>query len=128
LEEVKEEWYISTDEENYGDGPYDTKEEAIAEGKAGYNDGVFWVGQKTGCLFNISATTILEHIEEWLAEQAYEQVGDHAEDWPPNNKLVDRFLEDEIIAFLKTFIPKLLKRKPPNFFALTNVEQVENTE
>lgn len=125
MEKAKEEWYVSADEVNYSDGPYESREVAIYEGKKEYEFD-FWVGKRIHCEFKISSRDILDIIEEKLSEQAYDQVNDHAEGWPEYNRESEIILKAEIDKFLAEFLPKIFELKKPNFFAIAEVEKVEN--
>lgn len=71
---MSEEYYISNNEEWFSDGPYPTREAAIAEGRAGYKDG-FFLGRKGKSAKEIiskidMAGEILEHVET----QVYDEI------------------------------------------------------
>lgn len=66
--------------ENWSDGPYDSREEAIEVGHDSYPDG-FWICE----IYPASHTDFLpkaSDIIETMASQAYEEIGEAAQDWP----------------------------------------------
>jgi hypothetical protein len=103
-------WATSQDSESY-DGPYETKEDAIAEARgtldAGHDEH-FYVGEGVrvdpgdvmGRCFDLDGAL------EWASERAYEDDvgGDWVEDWLPNT--CPKEAEAEFKAFIEAWARK----------------------
>ena len=59
-------WYLSRNEETFNDGPYDTREEAIAAAPdEGFDPGEsFWVGRAVPAASFLSARNVVEMLNE----------------------------------------------------------------
>jgi len=118
------EYYWTTNEEHYGQGPFDSRENAVADAKA-EGVGRFWTARKhtpTGVDFPIDAQTVLEQI----GEQAYEMAGEAAEDWPGYHDDEDeKKLEHDLNAVLRRWIDE---HDPPSFWLARDVEEHKEDE
>jgi hypothetical protein len=117
-------WCYSFNEENY-EGDFETKEQAIAEAIYYYKDDerdqdFIWVGQTK----NISLGVNVDRIIEDLGEEAYDEVGEYAEDYLTDvtlshQKVLEERLNEVLVTWMKEF------KYEPNFWTVTNVEKIE---
>lgn len=119
-------WTYSTSEEYFNSGEYfDTKEQAIAFGKAecAEYEGVtkIYVGQvaEVGLGVTVDVDSIMEHINQSMCDD----VGEHAEDYLMHTKNEH---DNELEAELCDVITKWIKRHgyEPEFFKVINIETV----
>lgn len=115
-------WTFSSDEENFCNDEYDTKEEAIATGKEYYDGDTFYVGriEQPGLGVRVDVTSILEYINDC----AMDEYGEGAEDYLMDTKQEhDNQLENELCDVIIKWIER--HGYQPTFFKVVNIESVE---
>jgi len=122
----KEEWWSSTDEEHFGNGPHDTKDAAvlalIVDEVLDTGSSVY-VGRK-GLMFHpvIHGDDVCEH----LADDASVDFGEIAEDWPGLSAAQEDELGKKLTEVLCAFLAD--HGEMPTFFQIEGVERVEVTD
>lgn len=123
-ENMTSDWYWSSDEERFGQGPFGSRELAAANARD-EGAGRFWTGyshQPTGADFSICADSVIEQ----LGEDAYELGGDCAEGWPrhcgfgvePNEPTGE--LQEKLDAVIREWIDE---HDPPSFWIVLGIEE-----
>ena len=110
-------WGWSEDQEHYH-SQCGTKEQAIAEGRAAC-DGDFFVGQGSVQCSSQFAPDVERLVEE-MGENAYEECGDAAEDWPD--------VTDAAKIKLRKFIEVWMVEHAPCSFYMIDSDTVEKIE
>jgi hypothetical protein len=120
-------WCYSFNEENY-EGDFDTKEQAIEEAIWYYKDDekdqdFIWVGQTKDVSIGVNVDSLLEQ----LGEEAYDQVGEYAEDFLTNvtlnhQKILEQRLNNVLVAWMKEF------NYETNFWTVENVQKINVSE
>ncbi len=110
---------LNRDEESWS-GAYETREEAIEDGRDTYEDEAFHVKSGTVPDTGEWLYDVAEDFVDRLGERAYEEVGELAEDWPPTpSKEAANELQEFCAAWVR-------KHMPPTFWAADGeVERVE---
>ena len=119
--DVEGKWAYSHNGENYS-GTYDTREEAIAEGGAGYEGSSIWVGKcgRPPCEEHLHADMLIEHIlcqDEWC------------NDWAEEAFVLPRE-SDEAMTELTTSLRRMFAewldkyKLRPSFFVIYEAEEV----
>lgn len=109
-------WWISQNEEWFSNGPFDSKEAAICEGRAMYADEGFWVAESVNFLELISPNidSMLQNLEEQIFEVS------SVEDGPQ----IELSKEDQIE--LQDVVKKFLKERARiSNFAIGHTEWVQ---
>lgn len=122
-------WVYSTDDEIFRTNDYfDTKEEAIEEGKADLTwEGecpIFYVGKvkSVDTAININVDSIIDT----LAEGVYEEVGEVAEDYLGDVKKEHyQELEDKLSDCIIEWMDKF--GYSPNFFRVVSIEEIDSS-
>lgn len=114
-------WSISGDGENYGYHQFETREEAIAEGRSLYAGSHFFVGQCE------RPTSPEEYFEagDWLETVScqFEYCGEHAEDWDMSSKEQREELNAEVRKVMSDWLTRHSLR--PSFWNIVNPERIE---
>lgn len=117
-------WTISEhdDEERFGGCLYDSREEAIAQGRLDYHGRPFFVAnaiKQTAASFLPDASDIIE----MMATNAYDNCGECAEEWPDLPKSSDA--EVELDRLLVEWAKRHENALECRFWMVENVERVE---
>jgi hypothetical protein len=121
LDEIIGKWGYSTDEENWnGDGWFETKEEAIQEGKENYEgDFSFYVGKAV----EVKPYVEVERFLDEISESIYDECGDCAEDYLNGLDVqIKHELGKELNQVLQNWLTK--HNLHPNFYLIEDVEQI----
>jgi hypothetical protein len=130
---VPETWMVSDDEEHWQIAEeWPTREEALAgavEALLQYDDvrepgSTYWIGQKVPCPVNTELWG--EWIVERLGEDASEEVGDPADDWPKASKAQVVDLTGRVRAAVNAWIEA--HDLQPTFYAIRSVTEHEFPE
>lgn len=108
-------WYISTDEEQFNIGPYDSREEAIAEAAAdidGEPGATFWVGQAYSASSRVTAEDFLEMLDQHSIDEGPDGCDGYQ---------VSQGAKAELDAFLCAWVEKHDVRPP--WFDIHNVSE-----
>jgi hypothetical protein len=111
-------WCTSLDGEHYSGDAFDTKEEAINDGKVGYGGDPFYVGQ----ICEIKATQLLDidWMLESMAERAQEEAGDAGEDYLCD---VTKKQKEDLEKTLEKWFKK--NKLNPCFYGIENEEEIK---
>ena len=116
-------WTFSRSEEHYNEMEYfESKAQAIEEGKEYFEGDKFYVGQVKECGLGVlvDVSSILEHINVNMVDE----VGEHAEDYLAYTETEhDKELEQEIQDVITKWIER--HEYQPTFFKVVNIEAVE---
>jgi hypothetical protein len=87
-------------------GGYATREEAVAAGRAEYGDAAFWIREgeryrSRDFVHNVNATNIVDR----MAEDAADEAGDAAEDWPEVSQAARAALVEALRAWADEHVP-----------------------
>lgn len=112
-------WAISANGEQYNQGDFDTKEDAIAEGKTFYDGEPFYVGQ---CI-PPSQPESFWNADDWLDHVSQQEgySGEWAEGWDCSTNEQREELEIAVRMLLSVWLDKYNLR--PTFF---NIEEEEH--
>lgn len=117
------EFCISQDEERFSGINYETKELAIAEGRASYPGERFYVGEVKP--YQPWQQNFVDMLAQQEADAAYEEVGDIAEGWPPEL----RHEQETLLAYqaANSKIEAILSELYGDcgFFIVKNIETIE---
>lgn len=112
-------WCVSGDGENF-DATFDTKEEAIQEGKALQYDTIY-VGQ---CVDDFAPHIDTDDVIERLQEEAYDIGGEYAETYLEDvTKEQKEELEEQLNDVLSTWLAKY--KHEVNFYSVDNIEKFQ---
>lgn len=117
-------WTISehNDEERFGSGLYDTKEQAIAQGRLDYHGRPFYIGEafpQEASRFLPTASDIIEQ----MASNAYDEIGEPASEWPDLPK--SSAAEIELDILLTQWLVKHAAALKCEFWSVENIERIE---
>jgi len=118
LNEIIGKWGYSTDDDDWNsDSWFDTKQEAIDEGKADYDD--FFVGRAVAVKPIIDVEVLLDKV----SESVYEECGENADDYLND---VDVNMRDELSNQLNEVFQSWLTKHQlhPNFYLVEDVENI----
>lgn len=76
-------WCISQNEEYFSSGEFDSKEEAIIEGREQYDGEDFYIAEETLIeMSDLHVDVAVSHMLDWIQQSAYDIVGEYAEEYP----------------------------------------------
>lgn len=112
-------WWISQNEEWFSTGPFDSKKDAISEGRAIYGDEGFWVAESVNFLDLVSPDIdlMLEKLEERIWEIS------NVEDGPQIELSKDD--HNELQDIVKKF---LISRATINNFAISHTQWIDGQD
>lgn len=118
------EFYISSNEEHFSNGPYETEQDAIEEGKASYDGEPFYVGERKDY-----TPWTRDYVADWIENEATgigEECGEEAsDDWPPrldSHSAEYKAANEKIVSAMRELCGE------PTSFAIINVKQIDPTE
>lgn len=123
-------FWISLNEETFSEGPYDTREEAIAAGPDCFGSltpgCVFFSGEEVA--FDLGRTCpVAESVIEEAQELAYDECGEVAQDWLDD--VTPEQVEDLRESLRTAWLSWLQKHKlEPTWFSVDNIESHEVCE
>lgn len=115
-------WMAAYEDSEVWNGPYDNREQAVAQGTAEFDGDAFWVfeADKSVCRAAINAGWIAEHLIEDLIEHNDECWGEDGADDAFSNEAIK-----DLEKSLETLVADWLKRFPVKTWAAGDVRVTE---
>ncbi len=119
-----EKYYISDCEEVFCDGPYLTREDAIADGRAEYEGRTFWVGKRGRSAAEVVAaqTDLADYVVDHLETRIYDRMG--------NDDAAISISNESLAAMNKLIVDFLAKNNAIDhrLFEIVEVEEIPALE
>ena len=122
MQRTTKQFYISSNEEWFSEGPFDSREDAIVEGRNQYPGEHFYVAERV--YYQPFSRDYVEEIRELEQDDVYDECGSGAADnWPPT---ISGSKRDAIISANEKIRAIMLDLfGNPTVFTVENCERIE---